>query len=471
MVKIYHNKRIKNDLIKNKQIKNTNSKLKLKSSKFKNISFSKKFKKIFRHKKLSCHSINNNENQPCNNIFNYPNYYNNDILKNDKYYVMRCYDCSFIPLIKIKYSQINLIQNKDIFLENNDKYAMVQLFCCKGHDITTTLKQYLMSCKINHNFLSLCGECHESKSNEFFNFSFCKICKKTLCIKCSENHEHNNKKINISDIPQNEENIINIDNQKSKNLISINEIDFHCKKHKKEFIQFCKDCNSNLCDECKNEHNISHKKIELRDIKLSEDEINSIEYNIDLAKKRIILFNIKILKFIQSLLNLEKIHQQLLNLYNFFISIYIDQLSFAEILLSIYKDALSINKFNFQVIQNVRNLKFNIRGIPIKNSYDFSTNIKALTSYLTNNKNFLLLDIKNYYSNKKIVKTRIRAAAKRIRTKIHLSIKINKNDDYKKENNSNNIDDNNQKIEENNTFNDKDLKNNIIEENKINVEK
>ena len=88
---------------------------------------------------------------------------------------------------------------------------------------------------------------------------------------------------------------------------------------------------------------------------------------------------------------------------------------------------MSRNEYNFQIIQNTRNLKFNIRGIPIKNKYDFTTNIKSLTSFLTNSKNFLLLDVKNYYTNKRIIKARIRASAKRIRSKINLNnLKTNK---------------------------------------------
>ena len=145
-----------------------------------------------------------------------------------------------------------------------------------------------------------------------------------------------------------------------------------------------------------------------------------------MAKKRLILFDIKILKFIQSLHKLEKLYLQLLSLYNDFISIYKEQISFSQMILLIYKNASSNNKYNYQIIQNVRNLKFNLRGIPIKNSYDFTTNIKSLTSYLTNNKNYLLIDIKNYHSSKKILKARVRAAAKRIRNKIYLNNKSNK---------------------------------------------
>ena len=465
MVKINPNKRINNDLIKNKSKQN---KINIKNSK--NISkkiIKKNFKKIKSIKKsLNLKNNNNNENNinnnNNNNTLDYSNIYNNNFLKNDIFYVMRCYDCSFIPLIKIKYSQISLFQNKDIFFENNGKFAMVQMFCQKGHTIVTSLKQYLLNCKINHNFLSLCGECHESKSNELFNYSFCKKCKKTLCKKCSENHIHNNNisintnDINIKDVtgienlPQGNlnPNTININNNmNNNNIISIYELDFYCHYHKQEFNSFCKDCNKNLCILCENNHNKMHKRILYIDIKLNNDEIKNIEYNIDLAKKRVILFEIKILNFIRSLFQLQKIYQQLLNLYNFFISIYKDQISFAESTLLIYKDAVSINKYNFQVIQNVRNLKFNIRGIPIKNSYDFSTNIKSLTSYLTNYKNFLLLDIKNYFSHKKIVKARIRAAAKRIRSKIYLNNSKTNNTYDNKEKSDNNIDNQKDNIE------------------------
>ena len=467
MAKIYHNKRINKVIIKNKsnQKKLNSKKRKLISPKTKSILLRKKLKKRISSNISTSINNNNNDNNRYNNYLNYSNIYNNNNYKDDIYYVMRCYECSFIPLVKIKYSQINIIQNNETFSENNDKYAMVQLYCSKGHNITTTLKKYLINCKINHNFLSLCGECHESKSNELFNFSYCKICKKTLCIKCSENHNHiytnKNENIftNIENLPQDEENIRNSNIIKKKNLISIYELDFYCLNHKKEFFYFCKDCNSNLCKDCEINHNKIHKKIILNDIKLNEEEIKNIEYNIDLGKKRIVLFDIKILSFIQTLTQLVKIHQQLLSLYNFFITIYKDQISFSEVLLSIYKDAASINKFNFQIIQNVRNLKFNIRGIPIKNSNDFSTNIKSLTSYLTNNKNFLLLDIKNYYSNKKIVKARIRAAAKRIRSKIYInSLKIN-----------NNIDNNDKNEENKNINNNTEEKKVQLKDNKDNI--
>ena len=393
---------------------------------------------------------------------------NNNILKDDIFYVMRCSACSLIPLIRIKYSQINIFQNKDIFLANHNEFAKVQCLCIKGHNITTSLKTYLIYSKIKHNFFTLCEQCHESKSSELFDFSFCKECKETLCMECSKNHNH--KKLNsnnLIDSPKKEgSNPNNIENKNSKDnsIISICELEFNCQFHKKELNLFCKDCNINLCNECEVNHNKEHKMIYFNNIKLNEEEIKNIEFNIDLAKKRLFLFENKILKFIHSLYQLEKLHQQLLNLYNFFISIYKDQISFAESTLLIYKDAVSKNKYNFQIIQNTRNLKFNIRGIPIKNTYDFTTNIKSLTSYLSNSKNFLLLDVKNYYSNKKIIKARIRAAAKRIRSKIYLNnLKINNNESNNKKDNSDNK--LNGDIEENKI--DKEIKNNLNDNNQI----
>ena len=326
---------------------------------------------------------------------------------------MRCYDCSHIPLIKIKYSEINLLQNKEAFLQKHKEIVIAELFCFKGHNISTPLKQYLINCGINHNFISLCGQCHKNKPNDLFNFSFCKRCKKTLCFECCKNHYHDNPNVLLS-------------NNKNSNLISISQIDFNCQRHNKEFISFCRDCSINLCKDCEDIHDNSHKIIEFEEIKLNNEEIENLEFNINLAKKRIALFDIKILKFIQSLHKLETLYLQLLNLYNEFISVYKEQISFSEMILSIYKNASLNHKYNYQIIQNVRNLKFNIRGIPIKNSYDFTTNIKSLTSYLTNNKNYLLMDIKNYHSSKKILKARVRAAAKRIRSKIYLN-KSNKN--------------------------------------------
>ena len=252
-----------------------------------------------------------------------------------------------------------------------------------------------------------------------FNFSFCKICKKTLCKECSEIHNH---------LEFNDNNFSLFPEKKDNNLISIGQLDFNCQYHNKGFYSFCKECNINLCKECENFH-IQHKIIIFDTIKLSNDEINAIQSNINLAKKRLILFDLKILKFIKSLHKLEKLYLQLLTLYNDFISIYKEQISFSQMILLIYTNSSNNNKYNYQIIQNVRNLKFNIRGIPIKNSYDFTTNIKSLTSYLTNNKNYLLADIKNYHGSKKILKARVRAAAKRIRSKIYLNNKTNNKKD------------------------------------------
>ena len=428
MVKRKINKRISKHLIKKKVKTNKvdEKNIKQNSSKSNTIAIRKKIK-LIKNRSTSLDKINNynSEKEIKNIVLNHQD----DILQNefkeeeDKFYTMRCYDCSYIPLIKIKYADLNLLQNQETFLEKHKDIVSVELFCSKGHIISTPLKQYLINCGINHNFISLCGICHQNKPNELFNFSFCKICKKTLCLECSSNHHHS---------PPDDNDFSLISERKNINLISIAQLDFNCQYHNKDFFSFCKECNVNICKDCESFH-INHKMIILDDIKLSNEEKTTIQSNINLAKKRLILFNIKILKFIQSLHKLEKLYLQLLTLYNDFISIYKEQISFSQMLLSIYNNASLKNKYNYQIIQNVRNLKFNIRGIPIKNSSDFTTNIKSLTSYLTNNKNYLLIDIKNYYGSKKILKARVRAAAKRIRSKIYLNNKTNKkNNDVNK---------------------------------------
>ena len=477
MAKIFIKKRINNSLLKNKSniIKLNIGKSKIISLKSKaSMRKKKKIKKINNKKNYSDSSnlmvYNNIDNNIDDNIDNnniksnspFFNIYNGNILNNDIFYSMRCYTCRYIPLIKIKYNQTNFFQNKEIFLENKEDFAMVECSCIKGHNIITSLKTYLIYCKIKHNFLTLCEGCHQSKPYELFDFSFCKKCKKIICLKCLVFHNHKkdyaNNLLEKSEVDDNDDKR-KIDD-KNKNIISINELEFFCQNHKKKYDSFCEDCMINFCKECKINHNKNHKLIQFDNILLNDEEIKNIEYNIDLAKKRLFLFENKILKFIHSLYRLEKLHQQFVNLYNFFISIYKDEISFAEVILSFYKEAKSRNKYNFQIIQNIRNLKFNIRGIPIKNSYDFTTNIKSLTSYLSNYKNLLLLDIKNYYTNKRIIKARIKAAAKRIRSKIHLN-NLKKNEVENMGSNDNVLIDNkiNCNLEINN-INGKDIQNN-----------
>ena len=412
MVKGKVNKKINKNLIKKQSNENKENEKNIRLNSFKSyrIPIRKKIK-LIKNKSSPLNKINKyNSDKEIKNIIlnNQDNISKNELKEEQSFYTMRCYDCSLIPLIKIKYNEINVLQNKESFLQKHKEIAIAELFCFKGHYISTPLAQYLINCGINHNFISLCGQCHRSKPNDLFNFSFCKCCKKTLCFECSKNHNHGNTNVVLSD-------------NKNSNLISICQVDFNCQKHNKEFISFCRNCNINLCKDCEDIHDNSHKIIKLEEIKLNNEEIENLEFNINLAKKRLVLFDIKILKFIQNLHKLETLYLQLLNLYNDFISVYKEQISFSEMILSIYKNASLNGKYNYQIIQNVRNLKFNVRGIPIKNSYDFTTNIKSLTSYLTNNKNYLLMDIKNYYNSKKILKVRVRAAAKRIRSKIYLN--------------------------------------------------
>jgi len=417
MVKGKVNKKINKNLAKKKSNENKENEKNIRLNSFKSyrIPIRKKIK-LIKNKSSPLNKINKyNSDKEIKNIIlnNQDNISQKELKEEQSFYTMRCYDCSLIPLIKIKYNEINVLQNKESFLQKHKEIVIAELFCFKGHYISTPLAQYLINCGINHNFISLCGQCHRSKPNDLFNFSFCKCCKKTLCFECSKNHNHGNTNVVLSD-------------NKNSNLISICQVDFNCQKHNKEFISFCRNCNINLCKDCEDIHDNSHKIIKLEEIKLNNEEIENLEFNINLAKKRLVLFDIKILKFIQNLHKLETLYLQLLNLYNDFISVYKEQISFSEMILSIYKNASLNGKYNYQIIQNVRNLKFNVRGIPIKNSYDFTTNIKSLTSYLTNNKNYLLMDIKNYYNSKKILKVRVRAAAKRIRSKIYLN-KSNKN--------------------------------------------
>ena len=432
MAKIFIKKRINNELFKNKshliKINGINSRM-ISSKTRLHLRKKIKIKKINKKESSSKSSnfiINNKENNNKNDNLQFLNIYNTNSCNNDFFYSLRCYACRNIPLIRINYNQINIIQNKDIFLKKNEDIAMVQCSCIKGHNIITPLKTYLIYCKIKHNFLTLCEECHKSKPYELFDISFCKECKKTLCLKCSEFHNKNKNCLCNSIIKNEGDNKIEIIDKNDK-LIFINELDFFCQNHNIKLCSFCKECKLNLCKQCEINHNKSHKLIIFSNILLNDEEIENIEFNLDLARKRLFLFENKILKFIHSLYKLEKLHHQLIDLYNIFTSIYKDEISFVESTLSIYREAMSRNEYNFQIIQNTRNLKFNIRGIPIKNKYDFTTNIKSLTSFLTNSKNFLLLDVKNYYTYKRIIKARIRASSKRIKNKINLNnLKTNK---------------------------------------------
>lgn len=90
--------------------------------------------------------------------------------------------------------------------------------------------------------MTLCEGCHQSKPYELFDFSFCKKCKKIICLKCLEFHNHKKDYVHNllekSEVDDNDDKL-KIDD-KNKNIISINELEFFCQNHKKNMTLFVK---------------------------------------------------------------------------------------------------------------------------------------------------------------------------------------------------------------------------------------
>ena len=137
----------------------------------------------------------------------------------------------------------------------------IKLYDCKNGHITENIKltefdnkQIIDISQIN------CGICKNmNKSNTFNNeFYICYECKMNLCPLCKSIHDKTHS-------------IINYDN---KNYL--------CYKHNEVFIEYCEDCNIDICLSCSNEHKnhrivlYQDKLIDIEKLRNKMNEFNKI---------------------------------------------------------------------------------------------------------------------------------------------------------------------------------------------------
>ena len=113
--------------------------------------------------------------------------------------------------------------------------------------------------------------------------------KEVICPECQENIliEIEDYKINLSKCKNGHEikNISLEDYEKTQyiNKLKINNNNYKCIKHKKDYSKYCKDCNLNICFKCVKEHK-EHNIINFEDLDLDESaekNMNELKENID----------------------------------------------------------------------------------------------------------------------------------------------------------------------------------------------
>ena len=186
-----------------------------------------------------------------------------------------------------------------ILIEINPKNNHVLIKCENGHNNEMNIDSFI---SIHQIFKYACDKCKKELSNKYY---YCNKCKGLFCDTCK---------------------IKNIDKEINKGHTFLNEseINFFCDKHKKRFINFCKNCQKNCCKKCCVEHS-SHEllliKNEVRDnnyiikieemIKKEKEIIDKIEekYPTNIFKNK----DEKLIKAFNRLISLRKKENQLKN--------------------------------------------------------------------------------------------------------------------------------------------------------------
>ena len=179
---------------------------------------------------------------------------------------------------------INLKQSKvivcpfcnEICLINLNDYRITFSNCKNGHIFSNIMfDEFFDFQKIDESKI-ICDNCEgedKNKKSEVNNNLFfkCLICNINLCPLCKDKHK---KKYNEKHL------IINYDN---KNYL--------CNEHGERYISYCKECNKEICDNCRYDENhyfSSHKESFLYEfMKKKENKMNELRIKIDDLTKTI----------------------------------------------------------------------------------------------------------------------------------------------------------------------------------------
>ena len=224
--------------------------------------------------------------------------------------IKRCFKCFKIPLI-----EINEKEN-----EYNIKY-----YCENNHKGEVSIDNFLKEQKNILNKIP-CDDCNKKQENEFFKFFYCITCKKYLCIDCLPKHSG-----------------------KQEQIIFLSKYDSTCFAHNQFFIYYCKSCKKNICMLCLNNHK-NHN------MKLLSEEILSNDY---LEKRK---NKIKKLDYIKQYKNeiIEGLQKQIKLIDEVYLQYeknYYSQISLINNLIDTYIFEAKLNNYNFQIIQNIKNIE------------------------------------------------------------------------------------------------------------------
>ena len=243
-----------------------------------------------------------------------------NIKKDNKIYLdyFKCILCPMCILIKI-----------------NPKNNLVQIKCENGHDNEINIDSFDSIYQV---FKYTCDRCKKDLSSKFY---YCSQCKELICNICMEKYFNN--EIN-----------------KGHLILNESEVNFYCEKHKKKFINFCKNCQKNCCKKCCSEHN-SHELLLIKNEIRDNNYISKIEKMIIQEKE--IIDKIE-QKFPLNIFKNE--NPNLLKAFNRLISLRKKEYHLKDKILKIYQDFLKIisnNNLSENIAEKNGNLDASISSI------------------------------------------------------------------------------------------------------------
>jgi hypothetical protein len=237
-----------------------------------------------------------------------------------------------------------------IKIKNNNSY--IQYKCRQNHIGEIPISKFLKENDDTSIYSLICQYC--KKKNTFFNLYYCYECS-SFCpqFDCGLKHLSKNH----------------------KEEIHIEDFDNICPKHLKMYLYYCEKCKIPLCEKCPT----LHKKHGLKTFgKLKEEKIKELENKIDEIEK---IRNDIIMKIQNWILDL----QNKLNEYKNKTQL---ELNFVKDILYSYKlNEFKSNEYkiimNYEVIENLKNIKFN--KINLDDLKDYSSFLLKNESILDNN--------------------------------------------------------------------------------------
>ena len=109
-----------------------------------------------------------------------------------------------------------------ILIQINPKNNRVKIKCENGHVNEMNIDSFNSIYQV---FKYTCDKCKKELSSKFY---YCSKCKEIFCDSCMKKNFFS-------------------ENNKGHIFLDETEVNLYCEKHKKKFINFCKNCQKNLC--------------------------------------------------------------------------------------------------------------------------------------------------------------------------------------------------------------------------------